>query len=229
MTCAGEADGFRPVAYSAALDFYLALYLDLVFRHLGWGLKERLTLSLLMRLGMLYVVHQSGKDACTIKAHHAELGTRSASAVASYKISTLEVLTFSDELTCRVSRMLVQIQAGQRVITTSEEKPIGSCPEVANMKTKCHAEHVSGAIICTMVEANVIIIAACAPTLHPAYEKARKWFSVTYQRRASTPTSPGPNGDGGATTTTTTRTGRPARRRGLGRRSWRWAARRTLR
>lgn len=44
------------LAFSAALDFYLALYPAFVFHKLGWGLQKKITLSLVMGLGMLYVV-----------------------------------------------------------------------------------------------------------------------------------------------------------------------------
>lgn len=56
-------------------------------------------------------------------------------------------------------------------------------------------DHVSGAIIWTVVEANVIMIAACAPTLHPVYERVRKRLSQKHSRDESFPTLPGGNID----------------------------------
>lgn len=50
--------------------------------------------------------------------------------------------------------------------------------------------HVSGAIIWTVVEANVIMIAACAPTLHPVYDRVRKKILKTYSRHNGTPVRP---------------------------------------
>lgn len=59
-------------------------------------------------------------------------------------------------------------------------------------------DHISEPIIWTVVEANVIMIAACAPTLHPVYEQVRKRLSSTYLHRASSSNSPRANGgDGG--------------------------------
>lgn len=57
-------------AYSAALDFYLALYPAFVFRQLGWGLRKRLTLSLIMGLGMLYVATMPLKKECSRRQIH---------------------------------------------------------------------------------------------------------------------------------------------------------------
>lgn len=59
---------------------------------------------------------------------------------------------------------------------------------IANNGEPFCIDHVSGAIIWTVVEANVIMIAACAPTLHPVYERVRKRLSHKYSGDDSFPT-----------------------------------------
>ncbi|KAK2603110.1 hypothetical protein N8I77_009590 [Diaporthe amygdali] len=122
---------YYATTFSAALDLYFALYPGFVFRRLSWDIQKKLILSVVMGLGIC------------------------ATAVAAYKITTLEVLTFTKDFTCKIlvfrAHMFCNAQFG--------------CICSTNL-----ADHVSTAIIPTVVEANTIMIAACISTLHPVYE-----------------------------------------------------------
>ncbi|KAL2274189.1 hypothetical protein FJTKL_03592 [Diaporthe vaccinii] len=74
---------YYATTFSAALDLYFALYPAFVFHKLGWNIRKKSVLSGVMGLGIF------------------------ATAVAVYKITTLKVLTFTDDFTYHVSTAII--------------------------------------------------------------------------------------------------------------------------